>query len=215
MTEWIDDARGGTWRSHFASPANVYDVCMWSVLCLANVLRACAANLCVPVGDPSIAANHTTLLDLSVAAVNEVRRQLRGGGGYVGGDDESDVVGTPTSDSALLYEGACVTQDVSHIILTITVIFAAFGVRYFADAFSTSYTDFNDDDEGSGVPTTSRVALMAVTHATVADSGRLWSSRGCGSDALPYAPMTLTPATSSGSATHVAFRSSSSASPAV
>ena len=63
--------------------------------------------------------------------------------------------------------------------------------------------------------TTSRVALMAVTHATVADSGRLWSSRGCGSDALPYAPMTLTPATSSGSATHVASRSSSSASPAV
>ena len=63
--------------------------------------------------------------------------------------------------------------------------------------------------------TTSRVALMAVTHATVADSARLWSSRGCGIDALPYAPMTLAPATSSGSATQVAFRWSSSASPAV
>jgi uncharacterized membrane protein YgcG len=66
--------------------------------------------------------------------------------------------------SAVVLHGNALAM-VFYMFCTITVIFAAFGVRYFADAFSTSYTDFNDDDEGSGVPTTSRVAFRSALSA--------------------------------------------------
>ena len=62
--------------------------------------------------------------------------------------------------------------------------------------------------------TTSRVALMAVTHATVADSD------GCGAAAAAQRRIAVRADDAhardfEGSATHVAFCSSSSASPAV
>ncbi|KAL1519454.1 hypothetical protein AB1Y20_022976 [Prymnesium parvum] len=124
LHQWIDDARKGDWRSHFASFANVIDVGMWTLLALANALRFYASYACdslLPSRERALGAveweYRPARFELPYAA--HAVRSLRGSDF---GDDADDDADAPAH--GILYEGSCLSQDFSHVILSTVVILA-------------------------------------------------------------------------------------------